>query len=166
MSSLRARNLLSTGSIFARVESSGRLRVVFGLFGQRHPADQKARRLWVRWRAPGRVRAGVPAGVRVARIGQITVPLERGNAGSREENEGLDFAVYKMPSGRPKRVVKRWWVGVLDHTSRSRRMEIYLVQTLTTRDCKNLPFYEKQFCKLSPLCLWIAIVQFRIKNYC
>ena len=54
MSFLTARNLVSRihricfwlSRVFG--SSSGHLRIVFGLFGQRYPADQKARRLWVR----------------------------------------------------------------------------------------------------------------------
>ena len=52
MSFLTARNLVSRIHricLPCRVfgSSSGHLRIVFGLFGQRYPADQKARRLWV-----------------------------------------------------------------------------------------------------------------------
>ena len=38
-------------------------------------------------------------------IGQITVPMDKGNAGSGEEK---DSKCRQDPSGRPARVVKRW----------------------------------------------------------
>ena len=71
-------------------------------------------------------------------IGQITVPMDKGNAGSGEEK---DSKCRQDPSGRPARVVKRWGGGggSPSSVSRSHRMEIYF------------PFYEKQFGKRSPL---------------
>ena len=142
MSFLTARNLVSRihricfwpSRVFG--SSSGHLRIVFGLFGQRYPADQKARRLWVRdWLCSNWSILGDP------RIGQITVPMDKGNAGSGEEK---DSKCRQDPSGRPARVVKQWGGGGSPSSvSRSHRMEIYF------------PFYEKQFGKRSPL--WITI---------
>lgn len=138
MSFLTARNQLaisypvSTGSVFGPVESSGRLRVIFGSYsgflGRVIPLTKKPED------------SGYEIGC--ARIGEITVPMDKGNAGSGEEN---DSKCRQDPSGRPARVVKRWGGGgvSLSSVSRSHRMEIYF------------PFYEKQFGKRSPL--WITI---------
>lgn len=110
MSFLTARNLVSRihricfwpSRVFG--SSSGHLRIVFGIFGQRYPADQKARRLWVRdWLCSNWSILGDPG------IGQITVPMDKGNAGSGEEK---DSKCRQDPSGRPARVVKRWGGGV------------------------------------------------------
>ena len=114
--------------MFGPVESSGRLRVIFGSYsgvlGSVIPLTKKPED------------SGYEIGC--ARIGQITVPMDKGNAGSGEEN---DSKCRQDPSGRPARVVKRWGGGGGSPTSvsRSQRMEIYF------------PFYEKQFGKRSPL---------------
>ena len=96
---------------FGPVESSGHLRIVFGFLGSVIPLTKKPED------------SGYEIGC--ARVGQITVPMDKGNAGSGEEN---DSKCRQDPSGRSARVVKR-----------SHRMEIYF------------PFYEKQFGKRSPL---------------
>lgn len=104
MSFLTARNQLaisypvSTGSVFGPVESSGRLRVIFGSYsdflGRVIPLTKKPED------------SGYEIGC--ARIGEITVPMDKGNAGSGEEN---DSKCRQDPSGRPARVVKRWGGG-------------------------------------------------------
>ena len=81
-----------------------------------------------------------------ARIGQITVPMDKVNAGSRQEN---DSKCRQDPSGRPARVVKRWrgrrGGGGLSITFRG-HVEWKFVSPAILR-----PFYEKQFGKRSPL---------------
>lgn len=104
MSFLTARNLVSRihricfwpSRVFG--SSSGHLRIVFGLFEQRYPADQKARRLWVRdW-----LRSLFWSDHRSD--GQGTQAL-----GKRMIQSAV--RTRQDPSGRPARVVKRWGGG-------------------------------------------------------
>ena len=132
MSFLTARNLVSRIHricLPCRVfgSSSGHLRIVFGLFGQRYPADQKARRLWV---------SGYEIGC--ARIGEITVPMDKGNVGSGEEK---DSKCHQDPSGRPARVVKRWG---LHHPFRG-HIEWKFISHFTKNNLANEVHYESQF---------------------
>ena len=140
MSFLTARNLVSRihricfwpSRVFG--SSSGHLRIVFGLFGQRYPADQKARRLWVRdWLCSNWSILGDPG------IGQITVPMDKGNAGSGEEK---DSKCRQDPSGRPARVVKRW--GGLHHPFRG-HIEWKFISHFTKNNLANEVHYESQF---------------------
>ena len=143
MSFLTARNLVSRihricfwpSRVFG--SSSGHLRIVFGLFGQRYPADQKARRLWVRdWLCSNWSILGDP------RIGQITVPMDKGNAGSGEEK---DSKCRQDPSGRPARVVKQWGGGGGLHHPFRGHIEWKFISHFTKNNLANEVHYESQF---------------------
>ena len=122
---------VSTGSVFGRVESSGRLRVVSGSFsgflGSVIPLTKKPED------------SGYEIGC--ARIGQITVPMDKGNAGSGVEN---DSKCRQDPSGRPARVVKRWGGGGVSIIFRG-HIEWKFISHFTKNNLANEVHYETQF---------------------
>ena len=125
---------VSTGSV-CPVESSGRLRVIFGSYsgflGSVIPLTKKPED------------SGYEIGC--ARIGQITVPKDKGNAGSGEEN---DSKCRQDPSGRPARVVKQWgWGGGgrgLHYPFRG-HIEWKFISHFTKNNLANEVHYESQF---------------------
>ena len=74
-------------------------------------------------------------------IGQITVPMDKGNAGSGEEK---DSKCRQDPSGRPARVVKRWGGGSLHHPFRG-HIEWKFISHFTKNNLANEVHYESQF---------------------
>ena len=123
---------VSTGSVFGPVESSGHLRVIFGSYsgflGRVIPLTKKPED------------SGYEIGC--ARIGEITVPMDKGNAGSGEEN---DSKCRQDPSGRPARVVKRWGGGGCLHHPFRGHIEWKFISHFTKNNLANEVHYESQF---------------------